>query len=296
MLGSSLKVSVVMAAFRRAKLLDAGLSSIAKYKVKLPLEIVVVNDGIEDDTEAVCDSYKGKLDIKYIFSGHRNKGGIKSQSPGLPINIGIKHAAGEILVLTCPEIYHLDDCLNKLIEPLMENRKYLVVPSFMYFDDVGEYTNNIMNKKNGDLKTCNKRGDSIEMPFLMGLFKDEITQIGGYDEDFTGYASEDNDLIDRLKLNGCSHFKVNTGIVHLHHGIRCDSGIHWEEPRWAQNRKLYESRKGQIVRNTGRSWGEIRLPNYIIEKNTTISDWINLNTSGSNSVIGMGGSFHKITS
>ena len=119
MLDSTTKVSVVMAAFRRAKLLDTGLSSIARYKVKFPLEVVVVNDGIEDDTEAVCESYKGRLNIKYVFSGHRNRGGIRFQSPGFPINIGIKQASGDIIVLTCPEIYHLDDCLNKIVEPLI---------------------------------------------------------------------------------------------------------------------------------------------------------------------------------
>jgi GT2 family glycosyltransferase len=295
MFDSTIKVSVVMAAFRRSKLLDIGLSSIAKYKVFFPLELIVVNDGIEDDTEAVCESYKGRIDIKYVFSGHRNRGGIRFQSPGFPINIGIKQSSGDIIVLTCPEIYHLDDCLNKIVEPLFENPKYMVVPEFMYFDDVGAYTNDIINNWKGDLRACNMRNDSIVMPFLMGLYKDEIVKIGGYDEDFTGYASEDNDLIERLKLNGCSHFKVNTNIVHLHHGVRSDSGFHWEEPRWAHNRKLYEERKGQIVRNAGRCWGEIKLRNNIIEKNIEIPDWIRINTSGSNSVAGMGSSFFEIS-
>jgi hypothetical protein len=139
------------------------------------------------------------------------------------------------------------------------------------------------------------RSDSIVMPFLMGLYKDEIVQIGGYDEDFTGYASEDNDLIERLKSNGCIHFKVNTSIVHLHHGVRSDSGFHWEEPRWAHNRKLYEERKGQVVRNEGRSWGEVKLRNNIIKKNIEIPNWASLNTSGSNSVAGIGSSFFEIS-
>jgi len=251
-----IKVSLTMACFQRASLLELGLSSIVKYKVNFPLEIVVVNDGTIDNTEAVVDSFRDRLDIKYIFSGHRNKDGAKYRNPGLPNNIGVKEASGDIVVLSCPEIYHLNDCLNKIVEPLLNNNKLLTIPEFMYFDEIGEYTVNI-NGIGGTIAREQKGNEAVQMPFLMGMYKTEFTSIGGYDEDLIGYAGEDNDLIDRLKLNGCEHCRVPAQIVHLYHEGACDAQMHWDNPKQVYNVKLYESRKDQIIRNIGKEWGVV---------------------------------------
>lgn len=247
-------VSLVASSFNRPELLDVGLSSIAKYEKFFNLEIVIVNDGIKDDTELVCKKYSDRLNIKYIYSGQRNSSEIISRSPGIPLNIGIKRSVGDIIILSCPEIFHLDDCLNRIVKPLIENKKILVIPNKMYFDNDGQYTNDVKSKKTGDLKLCEVRKDSVQMPFLMGIWKSELLDIGGYDEDFTGYASEDNDLIDRLIMNGNKHYRVDTDIVHLYHGTRNNSGMYWENPKWVYNYQLRISRKNQMIRNLN-GWG-----------------------------------------
>ncbi len=44
--------------------------------------------------------------------------------------------------------------------------------------------------------------------FLFGTGKEKILfhyeKNGGYDEDFTGTCYDDNDIVDRLKFNGCN--------------------------------------------------------------------------------------------
>lgn len=250
------KISIVMSSFNRPELLNLGLLSISKQKIDYPLEIVVVNDGMDDNTEKICDSYRKKLNIKYIFSGHRNSKKLISRTPAIPINIGIKNAIGDIIILTCPEIYHLNDCVNTIIKPLLENDRYLSIPKFMYFDDLGEYTNNLLNNTNkSDINTCKYHEEHSQMPFLMGIWKEQIMDIGGYDEDFTGYACDDNDFVDRLKLNGCTYYRVDAEIVHLYHGERCSGFEQWNNPEWVYNYKLYKERKDTIVRNLGREWG-----------------------------------------
>jgi glycosyltransferase involved in cell wall biosynthesis len=249
------QVGLVMSSFLRSDLLDLGLSSIVKNKPNFPLEVVVVNDGREDSTEEVCHKYDEVLDIKYFFSGIRNKDGLVPRGPAIANNIGIKKSSCDILVLTCPEIYHLNDCLNKIVLPLYNDKKYMSIPSSIYFDDGGIYTTCVRNSEYASLELCNIRNDSVEMPFLLGIWKSELFDIGGYDEDFIGYASEDNDLIGRLRKNGCRHYKVDAKIVHLYHGPRCPDGLMWDNPRWAYNRRLYESRKTRIIRNIGREWG-----------------------------------------
>jgi len=256
-----IKVSLVLASFNRAHLLDLGLGSIAKYKVQFPLEIVVVNDGLNDDTEEVCKKYKDVFDIKYIFSGHRNRDIAERRSPVFANNIGVKSATGDIIVLSNPEIYHLNECLNIIIPPLINNPKFLTIPEFMYFDGTGEFTRHIgigYNDALLSLLTVGETGkDAVQMPFLMGMWKKEFMGIGGYDEDFVGYAADDNDLVDRLKLNRCTHFRALTRIVHLYHGNSHDSYMHWDNPDQVYNKKIYDVKKGQLVRNVDRRWGEL---------------------------------------
>ena len=253
-------VSIVISTFNRAELLNLGLSSIASQKIDYPLEIIIVNDGVDtDDTKKVCDSYKNKLNTKYIFSGHRNSKNLISRNPGIPLNIGIKNSSGDIIILTCPEIYHINNGLNQIIKPLIKNHNYLTVPKSMYFDDLNEYTSNLLkgNSSNKLLSTCEFRTDHIVMPFLMGIWKQQILDIGGYDEDFTGYACDDNDFVDRLKLNGCEHYKVESKIVHLYHGKRCTGDLMWDNSAWAYNYNLYLNRKNIIIRNKNKEWGKI---------------------------------------
>jgi len=252
------KVSLILASFLRPQLLNLGLLSITKYITPFSLEIIVVNDGIDDGTKEICDSYRDRLDIKYAFTGQRNSQEIQIRNPAKPLNVGIKQSTGEIIVLSCPEMYHIDDCLNKISQPLFNKHKYLTTPRLLYFDNTNEFTSDINNGHPADLKKCEVHDEASQMPFLMGIWKDEVINIGGYDEDFNdGYGGEDNDLVDRLQLNGCSYHRVDTNVVHLYHGIRCDSYAHWENPKWIYSHELITAKKGTIIRNVGKEWGII---------------------------------------
>ncbi len=251
-----LKTSIILATFNRPELLRLGLESINRQKIDFPLEIVVVNDGTNDDTERVCSMFK-KLNIKYIFSGSRNEKELISRPPSVANNIGIQQSSGDIIILSCPEIYHLNDTLEMIINPLQKYPDLLVIPNYMYFDDNGYFLSDIKNGSKGNLAGCMVRYDSVEMPFLLGVRRNKLFEIGGYDEDFIGYAADDNDLINRLLMNNCEHFRVDAKIVHLYHGTRCDSQMHWDDPKWAYNYNLFTSRKNIMVRNVGKDWGKI---------------------------------------
>ena len=89
------------------------------------------------------------------------------------------------------------------------------------------------------------------------MTKKEFIEIGGYDEDFVGYAGDDNDFVQRLLKNGCEYYCNNAKVVHLFHGKRCDSDYHWKNPAWVYNHFLYQVRKHKIVRNENKEWGKI---------------------------------------
>lgn len=248
------EVSLILGSFNRANLLDKTLASIAVQNIWAKLEVVVVNDGIQDDTEAVCAKYKGRLDVKYIFSGQRNSNGIIRRMAGFALNIGVKQSKYDNIILSCAEVCHLNDAINQTTRHL--DAFHLVTPRFMYFDDKGSATSNPKNALHLPIDIDSVM--SVTMPYFMGMRKKRFTDIGGYDEDFLGYAGEDNDLICRLLDLGCEYHYTDARVVHLFHGGRCDSQMHPENPEWVYNYNLFKSRKGQIVRNIGRDWGVIK--------------------------------------
>jgi GT2 family glycosyltransferase len=92
----------------------------------------------------------------------------------------------------------------------------------------------------------------------MGMYKKEFMDINGYDEDFIGYAGDDNDFVDRLSLNGLTLIHTDAKIIHLYHGgHNVHPGFHYDNPQWVYNYKLWQERKGIIKRNTNREWGKL---------------------------------------
>jgi glycosyltransferase involved in cell wall biosynthesis len=254
-------VSLILSSFKRPHLLNLGLYSIFKYKLTYLLEIIVVNDGLEDGTKEICDKYRNLgLDINYIFSGQRNLKSIKNRVSGFALNIGIKQSKGDIVILSCPEIFHLNNALEILVDNLISNPRSMVIPNSMYFDQKGMVTEQLIELEDSiiDYNLLSLNETHVQMPYLMALYKKYLVEIGGYDEDFIGYAADDNDLIDRLKLKGLTHLRTEAKIIHLYHGGTGDGYSHPENPDWVYNYNLYKIRKGVIVRNEGLEWGILK--------------------------------------
>ena len=262
-----MKVSLVMGSWKRSELLNLGLWSLTQQKIKYDLEIIVCNDYLPDNTETVCRKYKNKLNIKYLFTGKRNLNGIKWRSAGFALNIGVKQSTGDILILSCPEIVHLNNTINLIVEPLISNKNIMSIGEAVFFDDTGNTIkfleeNNTLNLPI-TLKTEIQQDPeckmAVQMPYLMGIYKQEYLDVNGYDEEnIKGYAGEDNDFVGRLKLKGLKYIKTKAEIVHLYHGSRCDSRVHWDNPKWVYNYNLFKTRKNIIIRNKDKEWGILK--------------------------------------
>lgn len=263
-----MKVSLVMSSFKRAKLLNLGLGSLAKQFINYDLEIIVINDGINDETKSICDKYKDRFNIKYVFAGQRNYNEIKFRSPSIALNIGIKQAKGDIIIFSCPEIYHLNQTINNIIEPMKFQKRIFSTHSHMFFDNTSVLTRLLLD--DNTYKLTNRLLElqlenntyrceySLKLPFCMGIYKKELIEIGGYDEDFTGWGADDDDLVNRLKLNGLKHIYTGAKIIHLYHDKQYDRENKDHSPEYQHNLKLFKERKNQIIRNKNREWGVIR--------------------------------------
>lgn len=271
--------TILITTFNRSVQLKWGLSSLSKQKCKHKFDVLVINDAIPDDTEEICESFKDQLNIKYLFTGHRNltPDGIQWRVPGFAFNIGVKSVSSDIIFLTCAEMYLINtDALELCIKTIISNPLYTPTPSgkddgrknslswgFESNSSSSRYLNHgpLLDKLNetGILTVDDFIKDEsevlpVDLPFFMGMARQHYVNIGGYDEDLIGVCADDNDLMYRLTKYGLIHYTVIAKMVHLWHP-RGDI----DPVKWKYNYDLYMSRKNanHIVRNKDREWGKL---------------------------------------
>ncbi len=251
--------SILIPSFKRVELLKWGLYSLAKQESPYPFEVIVLNDGIEDGTKELCKEYSDRLNIRYIYTGHRNEEKTIWRCPGFCLNIGVKRAKSNYIILTCPEIFHLDKfAVKKTIEKLQAKRKIMVKP--VGFDDQkNEYLSHVI-ETNGEISSRFDLNKMVELhttlPFFLGFHKEEFTCIGGYDEDMIGWAYDDTDLIRRMQCYSIKYESIDSKIVHLYHP-RHRQGIDENRKMFLHNKNIYEQKmkSGVLYSNKGREWG-----------------------------------------
>lgn len=179
--------SVIIPTYNRADRLKIALESLCSQTFS-DFEVIVCDDGSTDNTKEIVDSFRNRLELKYIWQ--QNWGG-----PAKPRNAGIKNSTGEwICFLDSDDFWYsekLATCLN-----------YLDKSDLMYhnFDYVGEkvpkYRKQIIGRK-----------ISAKNPFMDLLMnwngiansgvvvrKSIIDKAGYFDEDKSLIAVEDFDM------------------------------------------------------------------------------------------------------
>ena len=244
-----MKISLIMTTFQRDHLLKLTLPNIVNQR--RADEIILVNDGTPDDTEQIAKDHG----CNYIFTGQRNVvnniSGIKWRVPGYALNIGVRASTGDIIILSCAEMYHIGDLLNQIAIPVIENYFALGIPEgkdddetyLSYLTKTKKHNQNIYEQ----LKPLN-----VKLPFLLAMRREIYIEIGGYDEDFTGQAYDDNDIMSRLLIHGCEYVQTKARCVHLFHKR---SYRNRNRNSLEYNKRLFLARQGVVKRNIGKEWG-----------------------------------------
>lgn len=124
-------------------------------------------------------------------------------NPTRALNIGVRNAKYDILLVTGPEVKPHPDTLKKLAECKGQN----VICRVWDQDESGKLTSLVHNGYR----------DKTPQPYFLGMFnKADIEKINGWDEDFMdGYAYEDNDFGNRWVRAGLP-FTVREDIQATH--------------------------------------------------------------------------------
>ncbi len=226
----NIEISVIVPTYNRSRLLDYTLFSLTEQSLpKKNFEVIVVDDGSDDNTKEVAESYLDILPIRYYFQED------KGYRPGSARNIGITNADGKICLLVDSGILLGKDCLKAHLAFHSKNGPNVAVlgyvfglyPSHQFEQVVSETVDPYKASeaigiiKDNEIftdvreKYYAKYGDNVsQLPapwvfFLscnVSVSKQDLLHVKMFDEAYDGrWGCEDNDLGYRLHKK---HIKI----------------------------------------------------------------------------------------
>ncbi|GIW21659.1 MAG: hypothetical protein KatS3mg068_0666 [Candidatus Sericytochromatia bacterium] len=246
-------VSIIIPTYNRANNLKFCLNSLTYQNFK-DFEVIISDDGSTDNTEEIVESFRDKLNLRYIYLG-KNRGFRAARTR----NFGLKRSRGEIIIFLDSDIVVPKTYIE---EHIKAHQKYneIIVNSFVYrmkyyFEEDLGIEPEIFIKKHKD-----KLNDDIKYEF--NIFDKEPIEEGyfldsnsmsikakhiiseGFDASFVGWGHEDTELGYRFIQKGFRFLfiKNNCESYHIYHPI---SPTKDEETKvnWQRLTKKYRLKK-----------------------------------------------------
>lgn len=219
-----MKVALLITTFNRSDALDLVLKTVAE-QTRIPDEVVVCDDGSSHETSMLVRRWALKLPICHAWQPDNEFRAARSR------NLGLSKSDVEYIV------WIDGDCL--LPPNFVENHLKLAKPGHLVtggrhlLSDYETYalltgTESIQSAwKNwkfwsvslGTLRDLGPSAWETVRTCNLGIHRDELTTIYGFDESYVGWGREDSDAVVRLMNHGV---KVRSGrlaacVAHLHH-------------------------------------------------------------------------------
>ncbi len=236
--------SVIIPTYNRAGLLRRTLESLTRQSLPAAdFEVLVVDDGSSDDTAAVAESFRGRLELRYFFQP--DEGWRVAQAR----NVGIAHAAGPVCVMVDSGVVLHSGCLQAHLDSHQQADGPVAVVGYVYgwgregaeaeelvrtldFGDPDAGVE-LMRRTGrwGDVREAfyAKHGEDfggLPAPWIVywtcnvSAPTDRLRAVGGFDEQIRSWGGEDIDLGYRLYLDG-ARFLLN----------RAASAVHYPHPK-----------------------------------------------------------------
>ena len=207
-------ISVIIPTYNRPGLLKACLESLARQSFPTDqFEVIVVNDGGNDDLENALDPYSERLNLRLLNQANMGPAGAR--------NTGVASACGEFLAFTDDDCTAAPDWLAVLSSCLNSN------PAVMYGghtvcaleDNVYSAASQLLIEYIYEYYNSNIGSMSFFTSNNMAMAKQQLEQIGGFDDSFPGAYGEDRNLCDRWLDTGFGMAYVPRAIVHHSHAM-----------------------------------------------------------------------------
>lgn len=236
-------ITISIVSYNTASLLKRCLESIYKYTKGVKFEVIVVDNGSEDKTILMV---KGKFPKARIIANKKNLFFTKANNQALKI------ANGRYFLILNSDTYFVDNSIKKMIEymdknthvgaceglEIYENGEIIHTGSTFTTPLIDFYDLSLMGRRVANKQILHtyryvgkNRHNTFEIDvgcdaFLM-VRKDILDKIGGYDENFLLYYTE-NDLCLRIKKLG--YIIMHIGDAKVMHRVSASvSKLGWEK-------------------------------------------------------------------
>lgn len=223
------KTSLIISTYNWPEALDLCLKSVL-YQVIIPDEIIVADDGSGDNTKRVVQRFSQNINVPVKHVWQKDEGFRLARIR----NLAIQASENEYLIFIDGDII-----LHPMfIKDHVENRKaeQFITGSRVLMPE-NETT---MRLKSGDIKfeflsfTAKNKLNGIRNQVLsqifsrydkriynvrgcnMSFWKNDLIEINGFDEQYTGWGKEDSDIVYRLIESGKKKRKLKFAAVQYH--------------------------------------------------------------------------------
>lgn len=252
-----MKTSLIIVTYNRPKALEVILKSILK-QTQIPHEVIIADDGSEKETENLINKYSINFpcNLKHVWQEDM---GFRAAAIR---NKAVKASTGEYLIFSDGDLFFnphfikdykrnaakgearigsrvflTERATKKRIQKQNCNAVFPFFSNEIEINQLNAIRMPVINNFFGVQKyRSNLRGG------LLGVWKNDLEMINGWNENFTGWGMEDTELVARLWLKGIKLKKLKfAGITyHLWHPHLSRQQIHKNEELLAN---CFKSRK-----------------------------------------------------
>ncbi|GAB4279834.1 MAG: glycosyltransferase [Candidatus Rifleibacteriota bacterium] len=207
---NDMKASIVIPVYNSGKNLTRLLESLCNQDADFSFEVVLADDGSDEDYQSLLDRFRQKLKIRYV-KGKQNKG------PATARNMGIKEAKGEIVVFTDSDCKPNRTWLRKMVEPFSDPSVSGVKGAYSTLQsDWFAQLAQIEFLERYELLESQPDIDFIDT-YSGAYRRKDLLAVGGFDTTFSAADNEDVDLAFKIKkLGGKFVFAKDAIVEHLH--------------------------------------------------------------------------------
>lgn len=165
-----MRISVIIPCYNQGQYLAQAIESVLGQTIK-PYEVIVVNDGSQDETRYIAKSYS----VKYIEQ--KNKGLASAR------NTGIMNMTGDWFMPLDADDMMLENCLETIAK--QETDADIIAPSFRCF---GVNTGDVILMDNPtlrDFKPVDFKSPMNRIGYFSAIKKEALLEIGGYSPKMT---------------------------------------------------------------------------------------------------------------
>ncbi|MCF6248658.1 MAG: glycosyltransferase family 2 protein [Desulfobacula sp.] len=208
-----MKIAVIVSTYNRPDALIKVLDGLI-HQTRLPDEIIIADDGSAQATREIVQPHlkNTQIQIKHVWQEDQGFRAARIR------NLAIKASSGEYLILLdgdcIPEQHYIFDHLNLAQKGFFfQGKRVLVNKSAEH-----RFDHRVCNLKNKLIahalkKELSNRHHIFRIPFFpsyttiklsgvrscnMGIFREDIWAVNGFNHDFVGWGREDSELVVRL--------------------------------------------------------------------------------------------------